>query len=144
MPVPIVTAAVITIVIIGVVLIVQMFFMTAMLLSIRNLTQELRENIDPILARTNSLVATATETVELLQKRTGHIADQAAHTSDVVSDRVEKTTDLVQKIISVPLIGGFAGIAGLFRGLQTWQTLRAQRRHAAPTAEPEMPITPRN
>ncbi len=102
--------------------------MTALLLVLKTLLQEIRERVDPLIAKANTLLSTANEMAQTVQERTEHIAERTSDTTDVISNRMEKTTGLVQRAVANPIIGGLAAVDGIRRGYHTWRVLRKQRR----------------
>lgn len=120
--------AMISIVVIGVVLVVELIVATMLLMTLKNLTMQVREHLDPLASKANTLLITANEMAEKLQDRTEDIADQAAHTTSVVGNGVESTSRLMQRIVSTPIIRGSAAMAGFRRGVSIWRTLRQARK----------------
>lgn len=124
--------AIVIMIVLGLIVVIQMIAITALLLVLKNIAQEIRERVDPLLAKVNSLLITANDMAQTVQGKTEHIADRATQTSDVVATGIERTTHLLQRVIAAPIIGGSAFSAGVARGLQAWRS--ARRRHA--TASP--------
>jgi len=116
------------VILIGIVVMVELVAMTVLLLVLKNLLQEIRERVDPLIAKANVLLATANEMAQTLQERSEHIAERTAETNDIISNRMEKTTGLIQHVVADPIIGGIATIEGLRRGYTTWRVLRQLRR----------------
>ncbi len=129
MPTWISIAAVIAIVVIGLIVVVQMIAITALLFVVKNLAEEIRERIDPLISKTNSLLLTANEIAQSVQGKTEHIAEKTAHTTDVLTDRVEKLSGLLQILIASPIIHGAAFMEGISRGFSVWHGLRKRRKH---------------
>jgi len=121
-------AAIISIIVIGVVAVVLLFAVAMLLMAVKNLTMEIREHIGPLATKANSLLITANEMAEKVQDRTDNIADQAAHTTTVVGHGVESTSWLLQRLIAAPIIRGSATAAGFRRGIMLWKTLRRVRK----------------
>ncbi len=121
-------AAVIVVVVLGIIVMIQMVLLTALLIVIKNLAQEIRERLDPLLDKTNALLITANEIGQTVQTNTENIAERAARTTDVVADHVEKTSALFQRIIAAPLFGGAALSSGLREAMHAWRMARVQRR----------------
>jgi hypothetical protein len=127
MPTGIVIAAVVTIIVLGVLVVIQMIAITALLFVIKNLAQEIRERVEPLVVKVNDLLLTANEVAQTVQGKTEHIAEKTAHTADVVTDRVEKTSGLLQGLLSSPIIRGAATATGMSRGYQAWREARQKR-----------------
>ena len=128
MPGALTVFAVISIIIIGVLLVVQMFVVTALLLAVKNLMADLRERVDPLVSKAETLLSTANTMAETVQDRTERIADQAAQTTDSLGAGVAMTSRVVQQLIAMPMVRGSAVMAGLRSGLATWRTLRRDRK----------------
>jgi len=122
----------IAIIVIGVVVVVELIVATLLLVVVRNLTLQVREHLDPLASKANTLLTTANEMAEKLQDRTEDIADQAAHTTSVVGTGVETTSRLMQRIVATPIIRGSAAMAGFRRGINIWRTLRRARKIEPP------------
>jgi|GEM_PF-1901175 len=121
-------AAVISMIVLGVVAVVLLVAVAILLTAVKNLIMEIREHIGPLATKANSLLITANEMAEKVHDRTENIADQAAHTTTVVGHGVESTSRLLQRIIAVPIIRGSATAAGFRHGLLLWKTLRRARK----------------
>lgn len=127
MPTGIVVVAVVGIIIIGVLLVVELFVVTALLLSLLKLVQQLHEQVDPLIAKAESLLATANAMAEKVQGKTEQIADRAAQTNDLLGFGMEHASRLVQRTIAGPLIRGVSLLAGLRAGLASWRRQREKR-----------------
>jgi hypothetical protein len=127
MPTWIGVAAVIAIVVIGIIAVVQMIAIAALLFVIKNLAEALRERVDPLISKVNTLLVTVNEVAQTVQGKTEHIAEKTAHTTDVVTDRVEKMSGFMQGVFAAPVIKGTAMMEGVARGFRVWRGLRKQR-----------------
>ena len=134
MPSALIIAAVVGVILIGVLLVVELIVVTTLLMVVKKLVAEIREHLDPLVAKANTLLITANEMAETVQDRTEHIAEQAAHTTSVVGNRVETASRLVQRLIAMPIINGSAAVAGVRRGIGIWRRLRRARRQGGITA----------
>ncbi|HEY3376149.1 MAG TPA: DUF948 domain-containing protein, partial [Armatimonadota bacterium] len=125
--------AIVIMIVLGIIVVIQMIAITVLLLVAKNLVQAIRERIDPLITKVNSLLLTANELAQTVQGKTEHIAEKAAHTSDVVADRVERTSGLVQGMVAAPIIHSAAFAEGIARGVRSWRAAR-QRRAGEPTS----------
>jgi uncharacterized protein YoxC len=139
MPTWIVVTAVIVIIVIGLIAVVQMIAIAALLFVIKNLAEEIRERVDPLISKVNSLLVTANEIAQNVQGKTEHITDKAAQTTDVLSNRVEKLSGFMQGVVTAPVIKGSAMMEGVVRGFRVWRGLRKRREVER---EQEMPESP--
>ena len=130
MPSALMITAIIAIIIIGLTAVAVLIVATVLLLVVKNLVMEVRERLDPLAAKANTLLITANEMADTVQNRTEHIADQAVHTSTAVGNRVETTSRLLERILAVPVIKGSAAVAGVRSGIRIWRELRRDRRQA--------------
>lgn len=126
-PVWIVVVALAGAILTGVLLVLELFALTVLILAIKNLVQELREHADPLISKANSLMVTANEVAGTVQGQTEHIAETTAHTTDVVANRVERTSRLLQNVVTSPIIASSAAMAGVRRGLAVWRAVRDRR-----------------
>jgi hypothetical protein len=134
-------AAVIIMIVLGLLVVIQMIAITALLLMMKTLAQEIREQVEPVAAQVRMLMQTVNELAKTLQGKTEHIAETTAGTTDVVADRVKKTTLLLQRLLVSPLISGAATTEGIVRGVKAWRQER-HRRHAPPTTAGESATPP--
>ncbi len=132
MSTPIEITAIVSMIVIGIVLLVEIFIITALMLTLKNLISELRERMDPLIDKTNQLLITANEVAASIQERTEHLADRASHTGDAVGAGVERAAQTVQRVIAAPVVTGTAVAAGLRRGWAIWRARRAARRQESP------------
>ena len=121
-------AAIIVVVVLGLIVVIQMVLVTALLIVIKNLAQEIRERIDPLIDKTNALLITANEIGQTVQGKTESIGTQSVKTTEVVAGHVEKIAALLQYIVAAPLIGGAAWSSGVSQAVATWRQARARRR----------------
>ena len=94
----------------------------------KNLVEEIRERIDPVITKANNLLITVNEMAETVQDKTEHIAGSAAHTTDVIGARMERTSGFMQQMVASPIIRGIAFTEGLGAGIATWRKLRRSRK----------------
>lgn len=120
--------AVSIIIVLGIIVIIQMIAITALLFVLKNLAQQIREHIDPLLTKANTLLITVNDIAQTVQGKTERISETTAHTAEVVADRVQKTSGLLQRLIAAPLIAGAAAGRGMISGVQAWRTMRHVRR----------------
>jgi hypothetical protein len=116
--------AISVLVLVGLVLVGELMAITFLLLTVRGLVARLVTEVSPVATQTRSLLSTLTDTVRTLKTRTSHIAERTAQVTDTVSERVDRTSWLVQQVVSAPLIALLALGRGLQRGART---LRAHR-----------------
>lgn len=133
-------AVLIMIFIVGVVVIVELFVLTAWLMEVKRLAREMREEIAPVVEKVGVLVEMATSTMQTIQNNTEHIATTTASASDIVTDRMEKTSNLVQQVVTAPLISGISLAQGIADGVRAWQSRRRGRDY--PSSEAEEDRTP--
>lgn len=141
MPNGIAIAAVIAIVVIGLIVVVQMIALAALFFILKNLAEEMRERLDPLIARTNALLITLTEMTQSMQGKAEHIADTTAHTTDLLADRIDRLSGLLQRMVGLPIIGAAAMMEGVASGIGAWRGLRRRRRRGTPVPaeRPEQP-----
>ena len=125
-------AVLIMIFIVGVVVVVELFILTALLIEVKRLAGDMRENVSPVIDKVSMLVEMVTSTMQTVQSSTEHIATTTAHTSDIVTNRVERTSDLVQQVVAAPFIGGMSLAHGIVDGVRAWQSQRRRRSHHHP------------
>ncbi|OPZ83353.1 MAG: hypothetical protein BWY76_02309 [bacterium ADurb.Bin429] len=124
MPGWIVGTAVVSIIVLGVVVLVELVVVTALLYVLRNFLMEARERMEPLLDKAEALLETARETAQDVQEKAGHIGEKTAHTTDVVGDRVEKMSAVIHRLVAAPLVQGAAIGEGVRRGVREWRRSR--------------------
>lgn len=123
-----VTATMICIIVLGFLVLIQMVAMTVLLLAMKNLTQEINEQLNPLISKVNSLLTILNGMVQNVQEKTEHIVDKTAQTNDEVQNRIVSIAELLQQLTASPMIQGAAAIAGLAKGVSTWRMKRQQRK----------------
>ena len=123
-----VTATMICIIVLGFLVLIQMVAMTVLLLAMKNLTQEINEQLNPLISKVNSLLTIFNGMAQNVQEKTEHIVDKTAQTNDEVQNRIMSIAELLQQITASPMIQGAAAIAGLTKGVSTWRMKRQQRK----------------
>lgn len=132
-----ITASIIAMLIIGVIVIAELIAVTVLLLSLRRLVQEVAKRVDPVLRKTSHLLSDAEDMTKKVRHATDRISARAEQVSDRVAERVDRTTGLMQQVVSWPIIGTLAMVAGVRRGVRTWRMIRRGRKdHRQPAAEP--------
>lgn len=121
---------------VGLIVIAQLVLVSVLLVVVKNLVEAMREHLDPVIAKTNAVLITLGDMAQTVQGKTEHIAERTAETTDVVSDRVEKASGLLQQAFAAPIIGGAAMAAGISKGVETWRRRRAQRHQQEAPAAP--------
>ncbi|HOF89206.1 MAG TPA: hypothetical protein PLZ36_14050 [Armatimonadota bacterium] len=124
MPDWIVGTAVVSIIVLGVVVLVELLVVTALLYLLRNLIAEARERMEPLLDKAEALLETARVTAQDVKQKAEHIGEKTAHTTDVVGDRVEKVSAVIHRLVAAPLVQGAAIGEGVRRGVREWRRSR--------------------
>ena len=126
MPGWIVGAAVVSIIVLGIVVLVELAVMTSLLMVLRNLIGEARERLEPLLDKAEDVLDAARSTAQDVQSKAGHISEKTAQTTDAVSDRVEKVSEVIHRLVAAPLVHGAAIGEGVRRGMQALRRKRAR------------------
>ena len=124
-----ITASIVMIVL-GIIVVIQMVLITALLVVLRNLVQEIRERADPMLTKATILLETANDIGVNLQQRSEQVSGRVADTTDVVGGSIEKISRLAQLAVAAPVIGGAAMTEGLLSSIRVWRAARMRRRES--------------
>ncbi len=83
--------------------------------------------LDTVVGKIDPVIAKATDTIETVQRVTTNVGEKADHIlvkgealTDNVTDRVEKTADVVQKSVIGPLINVSSLITGISKGFSVY------------------------
>jgi uncharacterized protein YoxC len=136
MPNALVVAAVVFIILIGLILIVELFAVLALLLTTRRMLEELHVQLHPLATQTQQLLKTAAEMAQTFQENTEHIATRTVQASDSVNDGIDRISRLAQKVVATPIFYGLGAFAGLRQGVAAWRTRRATPETPAPPPNP--------
>jgi predicted PurR-regulated permease PerM len=118
------TAAVITVVLIGLLLVIQLVIMSVLILTITRLLQEVRERIDPLISKADQVLAVVSATAEHAQSKVNTAVDATSKATVSVAGGVEKTTRVAQRVVLWPFVTVLAAADGLRSGVRTWRDAR--------------------
>lgn len=122
------TAAVVAVIVIGLLLVIQLVIMSVLILAITRLVQEARERMDPLVTKVDHLLAVVGATAEHAQGKANTAIDATSKATTTVAGGVEKTGRLAQRVVAWPIVAVLAASDGLKTGYQTWRDAR-RRRH---------------
>lgn len=106
--------------------------MAFLLLKMNRTLEEYRVRVDPLLDKADHMLSLTTEKVNSIGGKAEVILAQAEEVTGTVHEKVDRTTQAVQRTIHAPIIGINSVAAGLTRGWNTFSRLQ----QTAPTATP--------
>ena len=78
------------------------------------------EKLEPIVVKTSDTLDTVQRITMTVGEKTDHILTRSETLTDNVSDRVEKTANVVQSAVTRPLINLSSLITGVSKGVSVW------------------------
>ncbi len=120
--------AIVVLILIGILLVIELFAMTALLLSIKNMSDKIQEDIVPLLEKGGQLLDTMNKVAEDVQRKSERVTETTAHTAETISEGLADTSRIAQKVVTTPIFSGMALFTGVKRAFAIWKKAHASRK----------------
>lgn len=120
--------AIVVLILIGALLVIELFVMTALLQSMKKMADKIQEDIVPLLEKGEQLLDTINKVAEDVQRKSARVSETTAHTAETISEGIADTSKIAQKVVTTPIISGMALFTGVKRAFAIWKKVHARRK----------------
>ena len=128
-------AAIVVIILIGALLVIELYVMTSLLMSLKNQIDKIQDDVAPLLGKAEDLLDTVNEVALDVQQKSARVSETTANTAETVSEGIASTSRIAQKVVTTPIISGMALLSGVERALEFWKNAHARRKKTFPQKE---------